>query len=1087
MNTHSHYRVKSLPTKPQNFLQNLFKRKRTKVIASIVGFYLVIGGGVGILLFNPNSGIAQASNVPVAVAAIFEINNIDAIVQNGVLDGTLTITNQSQSEELSNVALDMYSTKESVSWSEVRYKDSTESIKPTEKTIFKLLPLKKNSSTVINIKGLLNNKSLPNVGLMAKVTFDSKQGQLETTSNRILIKLSENASMQGALPNLKTDKLEYLAKEKVYFSLENFRAEDKGKIRLSIANKNTGELVANTLECQSDIQEQCLIGYEKLEPGKYGALFFDNNRNPASQIVNFEVKNSSTEISGTDFRANPNSTLELPFGSGSVNGQVSVLAQNVVEVNKVISDKDKCTFQILQAGSLLQQFQTPIVNKKCFSNLEMTAGPGIYQVKLLGSPIEKSFSFISKAKNSIAIQKISGGEKSQPLKFKLSGIQIGFKKTTNSSSTESSNTAPATSKLNAKISIHRIESGIVQEVSNFNNIPIQVENSEQTLELPANYFDLDGNYSVFVTLDNGQQSDFLNFEISDKNFGFTQSGITIKSGTELKLGQKNTFEIRGINYRNGKAVQSGTCENIIAQQDDSKVSANGEIKDGRCEFSVDNLKKSGSIIVSNPKLNLTSQFTIKDDKVANFGDINIANFPVFPNKANKIIAGPFTDQFGNPASQKGFLIQVENSFKNQVQIPIDVINGFGEAVIPSSLVNGEEIAFKLLDGDKEIASKSFEVSVENELEVPIIPKKIKSDERIRGLFYTNIMNESEKCKLKVISIGPKTIEQDIDSVLESKSCSLDWGPGDAKISARNLLELKVGNSKYTYLIDSDSDKDTKTFELTPNITDNGNGTVNLELDTSAIKDANDLLVQKGELEWTFGGKTKKTPIQNGVASLSLTLGDIDAKNLKREGENNFLSLEIDAKASEVSLSKTARLNLNLGKSSLSEKSSDFVPVHAKNIVASNSSNMWRFQTGACNVANNESMVKSYLEKDICLVQVDSGDAGQNKLVFRNGNSAQNTFEYTIVDNLEPLQFCEKLEAKCNIVVNEKINNLLVSTISKEGELTVGNSSSDPSVVSLIKEDAIQNQKYIIKISYNDEAENKINHYLELSGKALLEK
>ena len=1085
MDTHSHYRVRSLPTKPQNFLLTLFKRKKTKVVASIVGFYLVASGGVGLLLFKPNTDVAQASNIPVSVAANFEIKNIDAILRNNLIDGVLTLTNQSLTENLTNVSLDLYSTKESISWSQINYLDSKEIIKPTTPTTFSLLPIPKNSIVSLNIKGVLNNKSLPNVGLMAKVIFDSKQGQLETTSNRILIKLGENGSTSGSLPNLKTDKLEYLSKEKVFFNLENFRSEDKGRIKLSISNKNTGELVANTLECQSDIEGQCLISYDKLENGKYGAIFFDKDRNPVSQIVNFEVKNSGGEISGTDFRANANSVLELPFGSGSVNGQVAVLAQNVVEANKTISDKDKCTFQILQNGSVLQQFQTNIVNKKCFSNLEINGGAGIYQLKLLGSPIEKSFSFLPKAKNTVTIQKVSGGEKNQPLKFKLGGVQINFKKSTNSTSSESSQTNNnGVNKLTAKLSVHRIESGIVQEISTLNNNPIQISNSDETLELPANYFDQDGNYVVFATLDNGQQSEFLSFEISDKSVGFAQSGISLKSGTELKLGQKNTFEIRGINFRNGKPVQSGTCENIISESDGNKINANGEIKDGRCEFSVDSLKKSGAIIISNPKFNLASHFNLKAVGVENFGDINIANFPIFPNKANKIIAGPFTDQFGNAANQKGYTIQVENSSKSPIDIPLDIIDGFGEVVVPSSLINGEEIGFKLLDGEKEITSKTYEISVENELVLPIIPNKIKDDEQVRGLFFTNILNADEKCKLKIISVGQKIIEQEIVPTQENKSCALDWSSKESKLSKQNLIQLKVGNSMYNYLVGYESEKATETFELYSNITNNGNGTVNLELLTSSIKDANNLPIQKGELQWTFNGKNKNTPIQNGVASLSITLSDLDAKNIKKESEDNFLNLEVDAKASEISLSKTARLNLNLGKNNLSDKSNDFIPVYSQNVQNSNSSNIWRFRTGACNINNREFIVNSYLEKDICYVQINPSEVGVNKLTFRNGSSAQNTFEYKTVEGLENISPCEKPEEKCNIFVNDSITNLIVSQLSKDGEINVPNSNSDASIFTPFKEDATPSQKYTIKISYDNPAGDKVVFYRELNGNIL---
>ena len=1094
MNTHSHYRVRSLPTKPQNFLLTMFKRKKTKVIASIVGFYIIVSGGVGLLLFKPNSEVAQASNIPVAVAANFELNNIDAILQNSLIDGNLTLTNQSMTEDLTNVSLDLYSTKESVGWNQINYQESKEAIKPNTPTTFSLLPIKKNSTVVLNVKGVLKNKSLPNVGLMAKVIFDSKQGQLETTSNRILLKLGEGGSTIGALPNLKTDKLEYLAKEKVFFSLENFSSESKNKIKLSISNKNTGELVANTLECQSDIEGQCLISYDKLESGKYGAMFFDKDKNPASQIVDFEIKNAAGETTGTDFRANPNSALELPFGSGSVNGQVAVLAQNVVEANKVVTDKDKCSFQILQNGSVLQQFQTNIVNKKCFSNLEINGGAGIYQLKLVGSPIEKSFSFLPKSKNSVSVQKVSGGEKSQALKLKLGGIQINTKKTTiNSSSTSSNGDTGVTStqstinnsnKITAKFSVHRIESGIIQEISTLNNNTIQLNNSEETIEIPANYIDLDGNYQIFATLDNGQQSEFLNLEISDKNFGFAQSGISVKSGTELKLGQKNTFEIRGLNYRNGKPIQSGTCESTITQEDGARIVTNGEIKNGICEFSTDTLKKSGSIIVTNPKFNLTSQFNLKSYEASNFGDINIANYPIFPNKTNKIIAGPFTDQFGNPANQKGFVVHIEGSSKSKSELPLEIIDGFGEVVIPSSLVNGEEISFKLLDGDKEIASKTYEISVENELVVPIIPNKIKEEERVRGLFYTNIMNPTEKCSLKVISIGQKTIEQEVNQVLENKSCTLDWGSTDGKLARRNLVQFKVGNSQYSYLINSEGNKASQTFELNSSITDNGNGTVNLELLTSTIKDANNLPIPNGELEWTFGTKKKNTTIQSGIASLSLTLSDMEAKNLKKEGDSNYLNIEVDAKASEISLSKTARLNLNLGKNNLSEKSTDFIPLFAQNIVNNNSSNIWKFRTGACNVSSAETVVKSYLEKDICYVQTNSGENRQEKLLFKNGNSSQSYFEYKSMESTPQSGICEKTEESCNLFVTNNMSNFGVSLMTKDGESPIGSSNEDLSIFTPFKEDAFPTEKYPLKISYDNESGDKVTFYRELSGRAL---
>jgi hypothetical protein len=1087
MNTHSHFRVRSLPTKSQNFFLTLLKRKKTKVIASIIGFYLVLSGGVGFMFFRPNTDFAQASNVPVAVAANFGINNIDAIVQSGLIDGKLTLTNQSLTEDLTNVSLDLYSTKESVKWNGLNYEGSQETITPNNETTFTLLPIKRNSTVDLNITGVLKNKSLPNVGLMAKIIFDSNQGQLETTSNRILIKLGEGPLIQGALPNLKTDKLEYLAKEKVFFNLEGFGSEQKNKIKLSISNKETGELIANTLECQSDIEGQCLISYDKLESGKYGAVFFDKDKNPASQIVNFEVKSQASETSITDFKANPNSSLELPFGSGSVGGQVAVLAQNVVGLNRTITNKDKCTFQISQNGSILQQFQTNVINKRCFSNLAISGEAGIYQLKLLGSPIEKSFSFLPKSKNVVNIQKISGGEKKQALKFKLSGIQFNSKKNISSNSSKSSessiNVVP-TSKINAKISIHRIESGIVQEITTLNNNQIQIGGFEETLELPDTYFEQDGNYEIFVTLDNGQQSEFLNFEISDKSFGFATGGIAVKGGTELKLGQKNTFEINGLNYRNGKPVQSGTCENTVIEDDGTKTNANGEIQNGKCEFGIDSIKKSGGITIVNPKYNLASQFVLKSESATNFGDINIAFSPIFPNQTNKIIAGPFTDQFGNAVSQKNLYLIVENSSKNQVEIPIDITDGFGEVVIPSSLVNGEEISFKLLEGDKEIASKLYEISVEDVLQLPNIPNKIADDERVRGLFYTNIMNSDEKCKLKVVSIGQKNIEQDVNPVLENKSCSFDWGASDGKLSKKNLVNFKIGNSDYYYLINSSSSKPVQTFEVMTNITDNGNGTINVDLLTSNIKDSNGLSIQKGDLQWSFNGKNKNTQITNGAANLSIKLSDLDLSNTKKEGDSNFLNLEIDARASEISLSKTTRLNINLGKNTLSDKSNDFIPLYAQNIVDTNTYNIWRFQTPACDINQGEIIIRSYYEKGNCLIEFFSGEIGKNKMHFRNGNSIKDTFEFTTVESNKENTVCEKINEKCNIFITPEMDNLIISALSKEGELVIADADEDPSIFSLIKEGADTNVNHSIKISYNVITGENIVFYREISGKAL---
>jgi hypothetical protein len=1091
MNTHSHYRVRSLPTKSQNFFLSLLKRKKTKIIASIVGFYFVLGGGLGFMLFKPNSEVAQASNIPVAVAANFSINNIDAIVQDGLIDGSISLTNQSLTEDLTNVNLDLYSTKESVKWSQLNYEGSPENIIPSKDSTFSLLPIKKNSSVNINIKGLLINKSLPNVGLMAKIIFDSRQGQLETTSNRILLKLGEGGSVQGQLPNLKTDKIEYLAKEKVFFNLENFDSRKKNNIKLSISNKVTGELVANTLECQSDIEGQCLISYDKLDAGKYGAVFLDKDKNPASQIINFEVKNSSGEISGTDFKANPNATLELPFGSGSLGGQVAVLAQNVVMANSSVSEKDKCTFQLMQNGSILQQFQTNILNKKCFSNLEINGEAGIYQIKLLGSSIEKSFSFLPKSKNSVKIQKISGGEKKQPIKFNLSGLQINTKKTTFSSSsqtTESQNITLNTAKLTAKVGIHRVESGLVQEITTLNNNQIIFSNSEESVEIPGSYFELEGNYNIYMILDNGQQSDFLNFEISDKTIGFSTGNIILKPGTVLKVGQKNTFEINGLNFRSGKPIQSGTCENIIIEESGNKIGVTGEINNGRCEFSTDNIKKTGLITIVNSRFNLASQFVLKSEKINNYGDINIAFSPVFPNKTNKIIAGPFTDEFDNPANQKTMKIVVGNSNKEKMEIPLEIIEGFGEAIIPSSLINGEEISFRLLDGDKEITSKQYEISVENELIMPVIPNKITDEERVRGLFYTNIINSEEKCKLKVITIGQKNIQQEFNPILENKSCILDWGSTDGKLAKKNLIEFKVGNSNYNYLISSHSKKPSQIFDIFSNIIDNGNGALNLDLMTSSIKDSNDLPITKGELEWSFNGKNKKTSIVNGVANMSIKLSDLESKNIKKEGESNFLNLEVDAKASEISLSKSIRLNLNLGRNTLSEKSYNFTPLYAQNNVNANSTNIWRFRTNSCDVSYSTTEgvvnVNSYLEKEMCLIIFNSGNAGTSRLNFLSGGSIQNTFEFANTDSIKENNFCEKINEKCVINITPEVNNLNVSALTKEGEFSIGSSSNDASIFSLVKEDADPNQNYTVMISYDDSIGEKYAFYRELSGKVL---
>jgi hypothetical protein len=189
MTHESHFRVRTVPTK-RSFLQfgAMFSNRKSRVIASVIAVYLIIGFGVGNILLTPSKDQANANLNSQVASQPLPVITIEPSLDSTKLKPSfiLKISNQSESEALKEITADFYSTDSIVKWEGVST-DNLPSIPKEGDSLFKIGTIKAKESVDYRIKGSVSQKPEDNYAVVARVKYISNESAKEVTSNRILL------------------------------------------------------------------------------------------------------------------------------------------------------------------------------------------------------------------------------------------------------------------------------------------------------------------------------------------------------------------------------------------------------------------------------------------------------------------------------------------------------------------------------------------------------------------------------------------------------------------------------------------------------------------------------------------------------------------------------------------------------------------------------------------------------------------------------------------------------------------------------------------------------------------------------------
>jgi hypothetical protein len=189
MTHESHFRVRTVPTK-RSFLQfgAMFSNRKSRVIASVIAVYLIIGFGVGNILLTPSKDQANANLNSQVASQPLPVITIEPSPDSTKLSPSfiLKISNQSESEDLKEITADFYSTDSIVKWEGVST-DNLPSIPKEGDSLFKIGTVKPKESINYNIKASITQKPEDNYAVVARVKYISNESAKEVTSNRIIL------------------------------------------------------------------------------------------------------------------------------------------------------------------------------------------------------------------------------------------------------------------------------------------------------------------------------------------------------------------------------------------------------------------------------------------------------------------------------------------------------------------------------------------------------------------------------------------------------------------------------------------------------------------------------------------------------------------------------------------------------------------------------------------------------------------------------------------------------------------------------------------------------------------------------------
>jgi hypothetical protein len=1082
-----YYQISSVPKgrKGLSTRLNKFYRKR-QLVVSVIGAYVLVGGLLGYMLLNSGGDSAKASETASVNAAIRLVENKKYQIGDK-MQVAITLQNTSITESLNNVNVDLFTTKDSVNWTEMvggNQKDSGTKI-VAEANSFKLPLLSSGERVEYTISGILQNNQINSLNIMAKIRFLNKLGQNEITTNRLDVSLDGSKSLGASALSLSTLKDRFNPGEEVFFEL-NQPAERLGKLtgKLYVSQKESGQVVS-TQTCDFDALGKCQVRVNDLNKGQYSALFMDESESVFSSVANFQVSGNQG-----DFVPSSQATLDFPFGATSINGLVPVMAKRVVSFNDTVNPDTQCKFEVFSGDKMVTSLTAAVQNNRsCQANIntsQIASGDGVYSVKLANSQLSKEISMTRRG--------------SQLINLTTGNLilRTGSDVALSADSITSGGNPLASSKVTLGF-WHR-GTGEYRETSFINGQQLAVENGTFQALVPYSLFNKGGFYSVFIKTGDGQLSDFLNLNFDDKQIGLAGSGVMVDNYDNLKIGQDISFSLQNVMDRNDNPIAQGECSANLYPTGSAGVpiTVTGEIKDGNCRVFVtkNKITRGGPLLVSftgpeiNTKINQSRQFQIAAGEAKKYGNLGLEFEPARKGYANTLIVGPVTDQYGNLANGFNYKLQIFHKDDLRQEISgVNITDGFNKLTLPSSTFNDDSLTYRLMDeSNNEIINRTVEVKeTSDKLLLPNFPALVSGDSNIQvGVSAINV-KDVESCKLTLIRSSDETVEQTAEYVESAGSCAFDWNLTKLRDNKKSLLRFEVGSNVFHGLLNQTSGEPANLFVVAPQVGVNSKDELEISLLTSGLVDRNGLVADTGSVKFQYNGKVEEAPIANGLASLSLPANKLDNKDIRADVEQRTLDISLQTRASVTAISRTNDLSIFLGNKDISNQPVKFLVQQASSQAKAGGIQVFKFATDSCNVImlsarQNSKLLKSHRQGDSCYLEV-SGEEGEYDLIFGENGFTTGSFKVRLNQMDQNVVWCNS--KPCIVQVLAGMNSKIEAVVFDEDKQYKFEGDDLGNVVTLEQNGLNPLKKYPVQLKYQNSQNETVVFHNEISGEYLV--
>jgi uncharacterized protein YerC len=1081
------YKVSTLPNSKTQSNLGIFSRltkgrRRRQLVASVVGVYMLVGGLVGWVLFNNNNNSAQASESALISASLKLTEEREYKLGDNIKIG-LTLQNTSVSESLNNIGINIFSTKDSVRWNNIKSSSITSNnVTITPEGVVQLPLLSSGERVEYELQGNVQNNQLEYTNIQAKLKYLNKDGSQDGETNRI--RLNTKTASEKSLLALKSSKESFKAGEEVSLTLESTENQtSKGKIYIS--NRQTQELVS-TLECDLTTTKLCEHKFKNLPLGDYSALYIDSIEDSYSNILWFSITGKKA-----DFIPSSQSTLELPTGSASINGVLTVVAKKIISLNQTPSPDSICNFEIYFADNLINSIKVNVENdRSCKTNLGADVfknGDGIYKIKLANTAIEKEVSFVNKSANLIGLV-----NKSTILE-KGKAVEIG------SENILDVNGQPLND-IKVTLGILHTASGEYNEITNLNGENLKVINGKFNTIITPSYLNKGGFYLVYVKLPDGQISDWIALDFEDKQVALSSTNVLFDANS-LKIGQNTSFSLENLVDRNGNQVEEGDCTaNIIVNGVAAPINIKGQIKKGICNATLPagKITKSGQALITfssnefQNKINQSKQINFAPGNPEKYGKL-IFESPVKSEFANNLIIGPVTDKFGNLVDAYNYKLVLSDTAAELQTFPIQIRDGFAQIEVPSSYLIDESITAKLKnDKDIEVLSSNFNIdNTKSKYISANLPIEITNDKNIVATIEGLELADQTECKLSLIKSQDEVSETVVPLDNAAGKCVFDWDLNQNRSGNKVLLQITIADQSYATVATLKSSEPTNLFTISPQIRITAENELAISLLTSPITDKQGKSIEKADLKWQYNGKVIQTTITNGLSSLELPANKLETKDIQVTTTERNLDLDLDVKAGITSISKTNNLSIYIGNYDISNSNTNFTNLLSSTLVTENQNRIFEFKTDVCkgkllNSITNTTALKTHLQAGSCFVQADA-KAGQSTISFENAGFVLGSFVYNSTLDQQDINWCETTSNsdKCMIQVLAPINSP-VQVLIKDGDKEYKFTSGDLENTVVVSQNGLNPlKKYSVEVSYKDSKNQTIVQTRQIIGERLI--